>query len=314
MPSAIVYSEIGGPEVLRLVQLPDTEPASGEVRVAVRAAGVNPIDWKLRSGLRGVPQPGVEQRVGSDAAGIIEAVGPDVDGIAVGDEVIVRAAHGAYATSVIARAEQLDPKPAGISWEQAASIGVPVGTAHQALRSLGVTEGDTLLVHGGAGGVGQAAIQLAAAAGATVVATASAANHERLRALGAIPVAYGDGLAERVAEAAPQGVSAALDAVGTDEAIRTSLQLVADPYRIVTVVRGAEAAGFGIRAFSAGSPDPLTDQELAWRAEATPLAARLAAEGAFELEVSGSYPLERAADAHRESEAGHVRGKIVLIP
>lgn len=314
MTTAIVYSEIGGPEVLRLVQLPDAEPGEGEVRVAVRAAGVNPIDWKLRSGLRGHLEPGSQQRVGSDAAGVVDAVGAGVTGVAIGDEVIVRGAHGAYATAVIARAEQLDAKPAELSWEQAASIGVPVGTAHQALRSLGVGEGDTVLVHGGAGGVGQAAIQLAKASGASVIATASERNHERLRALGATPVTYGDGLAERIAAAAPHGVTVALDAVGTDEAIESSLRLVADRGRIATVVRGADAAGFGIHGFSAGSPAPLTEQQLAWRTEATALAARLAAEGAFELEVSGSYPLEDAADAHRESEAGHVRGKIVLLP
>ena len=312
MARAVVYTENGGPEVLRIVEVADAEPGAGEVRVAVRAAGVNPIDWKLRAGLRGPGTGGVEQRVGSDAAGVVDAVGEGVTDVAIGDEVIVRDARGAYATQLIARVGQLVAKPAELSWEQAASIGIPVGTAYQALRSLEVGEGDTLLLHGGAGGVGQAAIQFARDAGATVIATASEGNHDRIRSLGAIPVEYGDGLAGRVAALAPNGVTVALDAVGTDEAVETSLQLVADLDRVGTVVRGADAAGWGIRAWGGGSPVPLTDAEKTWRRDATSLAARRAAEGAFDLEVSGSYPLDEAADAHRQSEAGHVRGKIVI--
>jgi enoyl reductase len=313
MARAVVYTENGGPEVLRLVEIADATPAAGEVRVAVRAAGVNPIDWKLRAGLRGAGTGGVEQRVGSDAAGVVDAVGEGVQGVAVGDEVIVRDARGAYATHVIARAAQLTPKPSGLSWEQAASIGIPVGTAYQALRSLDVGEGDTLLLHGGAGGVGQAAIQFARAAGANVIATASQGNHSRIRSLGATPVQYGDGLVGRIAELAPEGPTVALDAVGTDEAIEASLQLVADRNRVGTVVRGADAAGWGIRAWGGGSPVPLTDAEKEWRREATALAAGLAARGAFEIEVSGRFGLDEAADAHRLSEAGHVRGKIVIV-
>lgn len=312
--TAVVYSEIGGPEVLRLVEFDAEQPGAGQVRIAVRAAGVNPIDWKLRAGLRGPGVAGEPQRVGSDAAGVVEALGEGVQGVAVGDEVIVRDARGAYATHLLAGVEQLDPKPVGLSWEQAAGIGVPVGTAHQALRSLGLREGDTLLLHGGVGGVAQAAIQLARAAGATVIATGSAESHDRIRALGGIPVLYGDGLAARVAQLAPQGVTVALDAVGTDEAIESSLHLVADRTRVGTVVRGVDADGWGIRAWGGGSPHPLTAEEIQWRREATPLAARLAAEGAFEIEVAGSYPLAEAAEAHRQSEAGHVRGKIVILP
>lgn len=312
MARAVVYSENGGPEVLRIVEIADAAPRAGEVRIAVRAAGVNPIDWKLRAGLRGPGAGGVEQRVGSDAAGVVDAVGEGVTEVAIGDEVIVRDARGAYATQLIARVGQLVAKPAELSWEQAASIGIPVGTAYQALRSLEVGEGDTLLLHGGAGGVAQAAIQLARAAGANVIATASEGNHARIRSLGATPVQYGDGLARRVAELAPNGVTVALDAVGTDEALETSLQLVADRDRVGTVVRGADAEAWGIRAWGGGSPVPLSEAEKEWRREATALAAGLAASGAFEIEVSGRYRLDEAADAHRRSEAGHVRGKIVI--
>lgn len=312
MATAIVYREFGGPEVLQLEEFPHPAPGPGEVGIAVRAAGVNPIDWKLRAGLRGADSGGV-QRLGIDAAGVVEAVGPGVAGVAIGDEVIVRGATGAYATHLVVLVEQLVPKPARLSFEQAAAIGVPAGTAYQALRSLEVGAGDTVLVHGGAGGVGQATIQFARHLGAEVVATASERNHERLRALGAIPVAYGPGLADRVAAAARGGVTVALDAVGTDEAIESSLALVAHRDRIGTVVRGADAASWGIRAWGGGSPTPLTAVEHAWRGAATALAAQLAADGAFELEVTGRYRLQDAAEAHRESEAGHVRGKIVLV-
>lgn len=313
MARAVVYREIGGPEVLSLEEVPDAEPGPGEVVVAVRAAGVNPIDWKLRSGVRGNGTGGRAVRPGADAAGVVEAVGDGVDGVQVGDEVIVRSARGAYATQVVARADQLVPKPAGLRWAEAASISIPAGTAYQALRSLGVGPGDTLLVHGGAGGVGQAAIQLAVADGARVIATASERNHDRLRELGAEPVTYGPGLVDRVERLAPDGVTAALDAVGTDEALDASVALVADRDRIATVVRGADAPRWGIRAFAGGSLVPLTDQEKRWRDEATALVAELAAAGGFDLEISRTFSLDEAAEAQRESEAGHVRGKLVIL-
>ena len=181
MARAVVYREIGGPEVLRLEDVPDAEPGPGEVVVAVRAAGVNPIDWKLRSGVRGNGTGGRAVRPGADAAGVVEAVGAGVDGVQVGDEVIVRSARGAYATQVVAPADHLVPKPAGLGWAEAASISIPAGTAYQALRSLGVGPGDTLLVHGGAGGLGQAAIQLAVGEGARVIATARRVGRPRRR-------------------------------------------------------------------------------------------------------------------------------------
>ena len=313
MAKAVVYRHSGGPEVLSLEEVPDATPGPGEVVVAVRAVGVNPIDWKQRSGVR-APDPGGEpRRIGQDAAGVVEAIGDGVDRVHVGDEVIVRRARGAYATQVVARADQLAHKPAGLGWAEAASIGVPVGTAYQVLRSLGVGEGDTLLLHGGSGSVGQAAIQLAVAAGARVIATASERNQDRLRALGAVPVPYGPGLVERVRELAPDGVTVALDGAGTDEAIQASLELVADRDRIATIVRGKDAAGWGIRAFSGGNPVPLTDQEQRWRDEGVEVGAALAAEGRFEIEIGRTFPLEDAAEAHRVSESGDVRGKIVLL-
>lgn len=313
MARIVRYRAVGGPEVLETITVEDPEPGPGEVRVAVQTIGVNPVDWKLRAGFYGPVPDGGFRVPGADAAGTIEAVGEGVEDFEPGDEVIVTGANGAYTTSLIARADQLDRKPSGLSWQQAAALGVPVGTAYQAIRSLQVAGGNTLLVHGGAGGVGQAAIQFAVREGATVVATARVANHRRIRALGAVPVEYGPGLIARIASVAPEGISVALDAVGTDEALDTSFHFVSDRSRIGTVVRGADAATFGIRAWSGGSAAPLSAQETRWRREAVPLAARLTADGEFDIEVSGIYPLEQAAEAHRESERGHVRGKIVLV-
>lgn len=314
MPHAIEYDRFGGPEVLEFREIPFTVPGPGEVVVDVRAAGVNPIDWKLRAHIRPSGEITAPRRVGSDGAGVISAVGDGVEGWRAGDEVIVWSANGTYATEVAAPASKLARKPDGLSFEAAAAIPVPVGTAYQALHSLGVGEGDTLLLHGGSGAVGQAAIQLARRLGATVVATASERNHDHLRELGAIPVAYGDGLAERVRRAAPQGVTVALDAVGTDEAIAVSKELVADHDRVATLVEGARAAELGIRAWAGGNPVPLTDDEVALRDEAVALVADLTARGEFLLEIAHRYPLAEAAEAHRQSETGHVRGKIVLIP
>ncbi|UFS59137.1 NADP-dependent oxidoreductase [Subtercola endophyticus] len=324
MPRRVQYSRFGGPEVLEVAEIDVPRASEGQVVVEVRAAGVNPIDWKLRGGLR-ASGPLTEPRgVGTDAAGVIvevhESVARDggardgVDGWQVGDEVIVRGVYGAYASHLAADAAHLVAKPAGLDWGQAAAVGVPVGTAYQALRSLGVGEGTTLLIHGASGGVGQAAVQFAREWGATVIGTASPANHARLIELGAIPVAYGPGLVERVRAAAPGGIDLVLDAVGTDEAIAASLELVDDRAAIGTVVVGARAAELGIRAWAGGNPVPLTPEEQALRAESLSVLAELLAAGRFEIEVSQALPLEQAAEAHRISEAGHVRGKLVLIP
>ncbi len=254
MATIVQYEEFGGPEVLTLREVPTPHAPEGGVVVAVKAAGVNPIDAKLRANIRPSAPITEPRRVGSDAAGVVTEVGPGVDDRAVGDEVVVRGAYGAYATHLVAAAEQLVRKPAGVTWEAAAAIGVPVSTAYQALRSLGVQEGTVLLIHGGSGSVGRAAIQFAHRWGATVIATASDANHERLRELGAVPVAYGPGLTDRVRAAAPNGVDRVLDAIGTDEALESSFELVADRSHIGTIVVGARAADLGIQAWAGGNP------------------------------------------------------------
>lgn len=313
MAQAVTYSEFGGPEVLALHDIDVPEPGPGDVRLRVTAVGVNPIDHKLRAGLRPSATITTPRRIGNDGAGVVTEVGADVEGFRVGDEVAIFGARGVYATDIIATPDMLVPLPAGVSPAVGAALGIPVATAYQALRSLDVGSSDTLLVHGGSGSVGQAAIQFARLRGAAVVATASEARADRVRDLGGTPVAYGEGLADRVRAVAPQGVTVALDCAGTDEALSSSIELVADRSRIATIVRGADAAGLGIRAFSGGSPEPLTAQQLAWRAEAIPVVAALLAAGAFRVELGPELPLADAAEAHR-LVAAHTPGKIVLIP
>lgn len=313
MTQAIVYTQLGGPEVLTLTDVPDPVAGDGELVVRIEAAGVNPIDAKLRAGLRpsgGITEP---RRVGSDAAGTVVSVGTGVDGFREGDAVVVKDVKGAYATDIAIAASSAWIRPQAVSAEEGAALGIPVGTAYQAARSLDVGPGDTLLVHGGSGSVGQAIIQFAVLWGATVIATASERRFDRVRALGATPVAYGDGLADRVRVLAPQGITVAIDAAGTDEALQTSVELVDDLGRVATLVRGRDAAGYGIRAFGGGAPHPLTPQQLAWRTEAIPVTLALLASGAFSVELGPSFTLAQAADAHRTVENG-ADGKVVLIP
>ncbi|PPI74620.1 hypothetical protein C5E12_02845 [Rathayibacter rathayi] len=314
MARIVQYERIGGPEVLELVEAPDPVAGPGAVVVAVRAAGVNPIEWKVRSGLRPGPAFDGPRRLGSDGSGVISAVGAGVLGWRVGDRVIVSGASGTYASAVAVSPDALDPLPEGLGFEEAAALGIPVSTAYQAVLSLGVAEGSTFVVHAGAGAVGRAALQFAVDRGARVIATASPVNHEALRGLGAVPVVYGPGLLERLRAAAPEGVDRVLDAAGTDEALDASLALVADPQHIGTVVVGARAGELGIRAWMGGSPVPLTEEEQRLRREGVPLAARLASEGRFSVEIGPRLPLEQATEAHRLSEDGHVRGKILLVP
>lgn len=313
MPRAVVHTAFGGPEVLTVVEVPSRPLGAGELRVRVEAAGVNPVDAKLRSGRRASPPIDGPRRVGIDAAGVVVEVGPEVDGFRPGLPVALVDVRGAYADEVVVTADRAFPRPSGVSAAQGAALGVPVGTAYQSLRSLAIGPDDTLLVHGASGAVGRAAVQFAVLLGARVIGTSSQRRAEGLRSLGATVVPYGEGLAGRVRDAAPEGVTAALDCVGTDEAIASSLQLVPDRRRIVTLVRGAEAEGFGIRAFSGGSPHPLTDREAALRREAVPVALALLARSAFAVELGPELPLAEAALAHRLVESG-TDGKIILRP
>ncbi|MGB3732333.1 zinc-binding dehydrogenase, partial [Microbacterium sp.] len=235
-------------------------------------------------------------------------------GYAVGERVAIGDTRGTYATALAVPVGNITRLLDGVTSAEGAALAIPAGTAYQSLRSLGVRKGDTVLIHAGSGAVGQAAIQFAVLWGATVIATASPARHDQLRALGAIPVAYGEGLTDRVREAAPQGVTVALDGAGTDEAIQTSLDLVSDHDRIATIVRGPDAAELGIQAYSGGNPIPLTEQQLAWRHEAVGVAINLIEAGDFQVELGPELPLAEAAHAHELIEQHAATGKIVLIP
>lgn len=313
MAHAMTYTEFGGPEVLTLIEIPTPSPGPCEIAVRVEAAGVNPIDGKLRSGQRASAPITEPRRVGGDGAGIVTATGDEVDGFRVGDAVVVFSAPGTYATDIVVSAENAQPRPPQVSAAEGAGLGIPVGTAYQSLRSLAVGPTDTLLIHAGSGAVGQAAIQFAALWGATVIATASERRFDRIRELGATPVAYGVGLADRVRAVAPQGITVALDAAGTDEAIGASVELVPDHERIATIVRGRDAASFGIRAFQGGAPEPLSDRALGWRREALPVSLALMAAGRFSVELGPSFALADAAAAHRAVESG-TDGKVTLVP
>jgi NADPH:quinone reductase len=315
MPPVVVATAFGGPEVLSVVDQPAGHPGPGDSLIEVRAAGVNPVDWKVYSGGRGGDPSRLPMRLGSEAAGVVTATGPDAAGPAgpvhIGDEVIAYRAPGAYAAGLVVPGEALVPKPAALDWPQAAALMLTGVTAWHLLAATDVQAGDTVLMHGAAGGVGTMAAQLAVGRGATVVATASPARHEFLRGLGAVPVAYGDGLTGRVRAAAPGGVDVALDLVGTDEAIDVSLELVADRQRIATIAAPARGLQLGIKALG-GAPgaDPGTDIRYAAR---VPLA-RLAQDRKLRVFVAQTFPLTEAAAAHRAIMPGHTTGKIALIP
>jgi NADPH:quinone reductase len=314
MTRAVRIRRFGGPEVLEVVEVADPTAPDDGVVIDVRAAGVNPIDWKIREG-RTATGPLTEPiGLGSDACGVVASIGANAGGFELGDAVIARGLTGAYASQVAAPSAGLTRKPPSMSFEEGAALGMAAGTAYQSLKSLGVAAGETLLIHAGSGGVGLAAVQFARHWGLTVVATASVGHHARLAELGAIPVAYGDGLLERVRAAVPDGVDVALDIVGTDEALRTSLELVADRSRIATLVAFQAAAELGIRVFSEHFGPGLGAAGRALRVEGVAVAADLAERGLYQIDIAGVYPLGNVADAHRQSETGHVSGKIVLVP
>ena len=311
--NAVVATAYGGPEVLRSTTLSLPAPGPGEVLIEVRAAGVNPIDWKLYSGTMGADPGRLPMPLGFEASGVVRATGADAVGAAgpveVGDEVIAYPISGAYADHVITDAANVVPKPAAMSFADAGGLLLTGATAVHALAATNVGAGETLLLHGGSGGVGIVTIQVAIARGARVVATASDRRHDALRSLGAVPVSYGDGLLERV-RAAADAIDAAIDAAGTAEALEVSLALVADRGRIATIVvtDAAREAGIGLLGMSPGA-DPGDEIRAAARLQLTELVER------GELSVpTTSRPLSEAAEAHRESIAGHGYGKVVLIP
>jgi len=299
---AVRFGEYGGPEVLRIDDVEEPHATAGQIRVAIRAAGVNPVDWKIRSGaMSGFVPVDFPRILGSDAAGVVDEVGDGVSPTSVGDEVFGSAVGGA--TAGYAVLDHWATKPAGLSWAEAAGLPVAVETALRVLKLLGLEAGQTLIVNGAAGGVGIAAIQFARERGARVIGTASESNHDFLRQLGAEPTTYGDGLVERVRELSPGGVDLAFDAAGHG-ALPDLIELTGSPDDVVTIA-DFSAPEHGVRVTTGGDGR-------SW--EALGQAAELYGAGRFTMPVAGTFAFSEAAEAHRLSEDGHVRGKLVLVP
>uniref|UniRef100_A0AAU1LU39 NADP-dependent oxidoreductase n=1 Tax=Streptomyces sp. NBC_00148 TaxID=2903626 RepID=A0AAU1LU39_9ACTN len=293
----VSFAEFGGPDVLRLVDAEEPHAGRGRIRITVRAAGVNPVDWRIREGqILGAHPTVLPSGVGQDAAGVVDEVGEDVEGVAIGDRVF---GEGAATYAEFAVLSAWARMPEGLTFEEAAGYPSVVETALRVIREVGVRPGQTLLVSGASGGVGSAVLQIARHQGIAVVGTAGAANQDYLRGLGATATTYGEGWTERVRQLGR--VDAALDLAGSG-VIRELVDLTGDPRKVLSIA-DLGAPEFGVR-FSgvAGSmPDALAE------------AAGLIARGELHIPVEKSYTLAEAAAAHIDSHAGHTRGRRVLV-
>jgi len=298
---AAQFSRFGGPEVLEIVDLPEPHPGPGQIRIAVHAAGINATEWKLRRGLLSFGA-GLPQTTGRDVAGVVDELGAGVSDVAVGDRVFGVSDDGAGAAE-LALLTYRAPIPSSLGFVDAAALPVALETATRSLDQLTVGSGTTLLVNGAAGGIGSTAVQLAVARGARVIGTARTANHDHLRMLGAEPVTYGPGLAERVRILAPDGVNAALDVAGSG-VLPELIDLAGGPQNVLTLadIEGAKqhevrfSNGFHGHAFHA-----LHD------------VGALIEAGRFWLGVDRTFPLHEISEAHRVIEHEHVRGRLVLV-
>jgi NADPH:quinone reductase-like Zn-dependent oxidoreductase len=296
---AAVYSGTGDlDEVLSVAEVGEPHAGPGQVRIAVRAAGVNPIDWKIVGGMVG-GSPDGETVPGIDAAGVVDEVGEGVPGVRIGDAVF---GQGQGAAAEFAVLSVWAAKPDDISFEVAGGIPVVGATALRVLDLLGLQAGQTVVVDGASGGVGSVTVQVARGRGHRVIGTAGEANQEFVRSLGALPTRHGPGLADRVRRLAPDGVAGAVDTAGKGS-VRDLVELTGDPAKVVTIADFG-AAELGVQVSTGGG-------------EQGPRLAQIAdllAAGKLELPIAATYPLERIAEAYTESRAGHVRGKLVLIP
>jgi NADPH:quinone reductase-like Zn-dependent oxidoreductase len=296
----VQFTEFGGPEVLSIGEAPEPHVGPGQIRIKVKAASVNPADWKFVSGMyaQGKPLEGTGYP-GYDAAGVVDEVGEGVTDVAVGDDVFGRGNHTQAEYAVL---DSWAHKPASVDWAVGAAAGVVSETAERVLRLLGVTEGSTLFIDGGSGGVGSTATQIAKARGATVIASASEANQDYLREIGAIPVVYGEGMVDRV-RARGLKIDAVLDAVGKTP-IEDLISLAPEPSQVVSIANFAAAAS-GARV-TGGGPDSQPMKALAEAAE-------LLEQSKLVIKFQ-TFPFDRVVEAYQISYDGHARGKLVLIP
>jgi NADPH:quinone reductase len=303
---AVRFDSYGGRNVLYIADVPMPVPKDGEVLVHVRAAGVNPGETNIRIGMLHDRFPATfPSGEGSDLAGVITAIGPGASEFAVGDEVLGFSWNrSSHATDVAVPVTQLIRKPAALGWEVAGSLYVVGCTAFAAVRAVDAGAGDTVAVSAAAGGVGSMVVQLLRARGATVIGIASESNAEWLLSHGVIPVTYGAGLADRLADAAPQGIDAFIDLFGP-EYVQLAVDLGVAPERIETIIAWDKADELGTKqdgSVSASTPEVLEHM------------ASLVADGTIELPIAATYPLDRVADAFAQVEERHTHGKVVLVP
>ncbi|MFH9674567.1 NADP-dependent oxidoreductase [Streptomyces sp. NPDC017405] len=294
------YHDYGSADVIVIEDIPEPHAGPGEIRIQVAAASVNPVDWKLRSGASRAHFPVDFPAIpGRDAAGVVDEVGEGVTGVTAGDRVFgLGGLFGATAQYAVLSAWAPVPEPWTL--EQAAGAGLAVATAGRALNALGDLSGRTLLIEGAAGGVGSAAVAMAAARGATVIGTSSAGKHAYLRTLGALPTTYGQGLADRVHALAPAGVDAVLD-LAASGSLADLVAIAGHADRVVTVADAARAGDLGVRHLYA-------ENDAAVLAEGAALGSR----GRFTPHLAATYPLDEITEAHREAERGHTQGKLVI--
>ncbi len=303
MARQVMFSATGGPEILEVVDAVIPEPAPGEVRVRVKAAGINPVDWKIFSGGPAAAAYGLTlpSGNGSDFAGTVDAIGDGVTSLSVGDEVFGGLRFVAQADYLLIDADAVGLIPEGLGIEQAGGLDIVGRTALASVAAVDVHEGDVVFVSAAAGGVGVLASQLAVRAGATVVGTASESNHDFLRSLGVIPVPYGDDLVDRLRDAAPGPFTVALDNHGR-VSIDAALALGISPQRINTIADRSAVPEYGISAVGGAAASNSQRQELA----------ELIAAGDVVLPIDSTFPLEKVREAYEYAMAGHVRGKVVL--
>lgn len=306
MPRAVQFDHYGGVEVLNVVEVPRPTPGPSEALVRVKAAGINPGESKIREGLLHDRWPSTfPSGQGSDFAGVVEELGDAVPSLAVGDEVTgFTNARASHAELVVAPAENLAGRPPAVAWEVAGALFVAGSTAYACVRAVSLSRGDTVVVSGAAGGVGSLTVQLAREAGARVIGLAGEQNHAWLSELGVIPVSYGDGVQERIREAAGGTPDAFVDTFGGDY-VDVALRLGVPPQRVNTIVNFAATEAHGVSA--EGSAAGASSKVLAELAG-------LIADGRIEIPIARVYPLDEVQEAFRLLERGHTRGKIVLRP